>query len=67
VILVESGHTYERVEIDKWLAIPKKDDSGESYTTDPMTGARLQDVPVLAPNRTLKASIAEHMAANSVP
>jgi hypothetical protein len=66
VILVETGHSYDRKEIDKWLALDKKDDNGVSFQTDPCTGKRLTKKPQLIQNHALRKSIAEHRAANAV-
>eukprot|EP01023_Acetabularia_acetabulum_P051189 TRINITY_DN5636_c0_g1_i11.p2 TRINITY_DN5636_c0_g1~~TRINITY_DN5636_c0_g1_i11.p2 ORF type:complete len:221 (-),score=29.27 TRINITY_DN5636_c0_g1_i11:2058-2648(-) len=49
VLLVNSGHTYERDAIEQWL-------TGEKRRTDPVTGQQLSDF-VLVPNLTAKKAV----------
>eukprot|EP01024_Parvocaulis_polyphysoides_P013508 TRINITY_DN15282_c0_g1_i2.p3 TRINITY_DN15282_c0_g1~~TRINITY_DN15282_c0_g1_i2.p3 ORF type:complete len:194 (+),score=27.97 TRINITY_DN15282_c0_g1_i2:106-687(+) len=49
VLLVNSGHTYERYAIEQWL-------TGERRRTDPITGQQLTDF-VLVPNHAVKQAV----------
>jgi hypothetical protein len=54
VIVTETGHTYERYAIEKWL---------HTHNTDPRTNVELRSKNLI-PNHSLRASIEEFSANN---
>ena len=60
VLLVETGHPYERAEIVRLFETIKTDpDTVVCFQTDPNTGVCLQSTPLVVPNHGLRCSIQE--------